>query len=97
MMKWKKGMAAILVGIMSFGILSTTLSASAEAASHRNYDPPRIEQNHDRARDLHSPEPQPQPPKRTHRRETKKSYSTGEMTTAAVVGAVVGAVLAKNT
>ncbi|RGS73516.1 hypothetical protein [Mitsuokella sp. AF21-1AC] len=91
MMKWKKGIAAVLVGIMSFGILSTTLSASAEAASHRNYDPPRIEQDHDR--DLHKP----QPPKRTHRKETKKSYSTGEMATAAVVGAVVGAVLAKNT
>lgn len=97
MMKWKKGIAAVLAGIMSFGILSTTLSASAEAASHRNYDPPRIEQNHDRDRDLHRPERQPQQPKRTHRRETKKSYSTGEMATAAVVGAVVGAVLAKNT
>jgi len=97
MMKWKKGIAAVLVGIMSFGILSTTLSASAEAASHRNYDPPRIEQNHDRDRDLQRPERKSQPPKRTHRRETKKSYSTGEMATAAVVGAVVGAVLAKNT
>ncbi|WP_298465526.1 hypothetical protein [uncultured Mitsuokella sp.] len=97
MMRWKKGIAAVLAGIMSFGILSTTLSASAEAASHRNYDPPRIEQNHDRDRDLHRPERKPQPPKRTHRKETKKSYSTGEMATAAVVGAVVGAVLAKNT
>lgn len=97
MMKWKKGIAAVLAGIMSFGILSTTLSASAEASSYRNYDPPRIEQNHDRDRDMHKPERKPQPPKRTHRKTTKKNYSTGEVATAAVVGAVVGAVLAKNT
>ena len=52
-LNWKKSMAAVLAGIMSFGVLSTTLAVPAEASSHRT-DPPRIEQD----RDNHRPQPQ---------------------------------------
>ena len=109
-LNWKKSMAAVLAGIMSFGVLSTTLAIPAEASSRRN-DPPRIEQD----RDIH-----PQPQKkitqrdkdrdkaqarwerehrndRDHRYKSSNSHSMGEVTTAAVLGAVVGAVIAKNT
>lgn len=97
MMHGKKVMATILAGVMSFGILSTTLAAPAEAASHRNYDPPRIE----RDRDMHNPPPERRNPPRDvkHRtkRSTSKGHSSGEVATAAIVGAVIGAVVAKNT
>ena len=33
-LNWKKGIAAALAGIMSFGVLGTTLAVPAEAASH---------------------------------------------------------------
>lgn len=52
-LNWKKSMAAVLAGIMSFGVLSTTLAVPAEASSRRT-DPPRIEQD----RDNHRPQPQ---------------------------------------
>ena len=104
-LNWKKSMAAVLAGIMSFGVLSTTLAVPAEASSRRN-DPPRIEQD----RDIHRPQPQISQRdrdrdqarwEREHRNDRKrtssKSHSTGEVTTAAVLGAVVGAVIAKNT
>ena len=45
-LNWKKSMAAVLAGIMSFGVLSTTLAVPAEASSRRT-DPPRIEQDRD--------------------------------------------------
>lgn len=103
MMKWKKGMAALMAGIMSFGVLSTTLAVPAEAAaSHRNYENPRIEQD----RDVHRPQPlrrdrdqeRRDRDYRNDRRHTSSgTHSTGEVTTAAVLGAVVGAVIAKNT
>ena len=104
---WKKSMAAVLAGIMSFGVLSTTLAVPAEASSRRT-DPPRIEQD----RDIHRPQPQISQRdrdrdqarwEREHRNDrdrrykSSKSHSTGEVTTAAVLGAVVGAVIAKNT
>ena len=102
-LNWKKSMAAVLAGIMSFGVLSTTLAVPAEASSHRT-DPPRIEQD----RDNHRPQPQISQRERDrdqarlerkHRRTGKssKGHSTGEVTTAAILGAVVGAVIAKNT
>lgn len=105
-MKWKKSMAAVLAGIMSFGVLSTTLAVPAEASSRRN-DPPRIEQD----RDIHGPQPQKISQRdrdrdqarweREHRNDKKhtssKTHSTGDVATAAVLGAVVGAVIAKNT
>lgn len=106
-LNWKKSMAAVLAGIMSFGVLSTTLAVPAEASSRRN-DPPRIEQD----RDIHRPQPQISQRdrdrdqarwEREHRNDrdrrykSSKSHSTGEVTTAAVLGAVVGAVIAKNT
>ena len=52
-LNWEKGMASVLAGIMSFGVLSTTLAVPAEASSRRT-DPPRIEQD----RDIHRPQPQ---------------------------------------
>ncbi|MCF2584325.1 hypothetical protein [Mitsuokella multacida] len=106
-LNWKKSMAAVLAGIMSFGVLSTTLAVPAEASSRRT-DPPRIEQD----RDIHRPQPQISQRdrdrdqarwEREHRNDrdrrykSSKSHSTGEVTTAAVLGAVVGAVIAKNT
>lgn len=106
-LNWKKSMAAVLAGIMSFGVLSTTLAVPAEASSRRT-DPPRIEQD----RDTHRPQPQISQRERDrdqarwereHRNDrdrrykSSKSHSTGEVTTAAVLGAVVGAVIAKNT
>lgn len=106
-LNWKKSMAAVLVGIMSFGVLSTTLAVPAEASSRRT-DPPRIEQD----RDNHRPQPQisqrdrdrdqarwerERRNDRDRRRTSSNSHSTGEVTTAAVLGAVVGAVIAKNT
>lgn len=102
-LNWKKSMAAVLAGIMSFGVLSTTLAVPAEASLRRT-DPPRIEQD----RDNHRPQPQilqrerdrdQTRLERKHRRTEKssKGHSTGEVTTAAVLGAVVGAVIAKNT
>lgn len=106
-LNWKKSMAAVLAGIMSFGVLSTTLAVPAEASSRRT-DPPRIEQD----RDIHRPQPQisqrdrdrdqarwerEHRNDRDHRYKSSKSHSTGEVTTAAVLGAVVGAVIAKNT
>lgn len=106
-LNWKKSMAAVLAGIMSFGVLSTTLAVPAEASSRRT-DPPRIEQD----RDIHRPQPQISQRERDrdqarwereHRNDrdrrykSSKSHSTGEVTTAAVLGAVVGAVIAKNT
>lgn len=106
-LNWKKSMAAVLAGIMSFGVLSTTLAVPAEASSHRT-DPPRIEQD----RDNHRPQPQISQRERDRdqarlererrndrdrRRTSSNSHSTGEVTTAAVLGAVVGAVIAKNT
>lgn len=106
-LNWKKSMAAVLAGIMSFGVLSTTLAVPAEASSRR-MDPPRIEQD----RDIHRPQPQISQRdrdrdqarwEREHRNDrdrrykSSKSHSTGEVTTAAVLGAVVGAVIAKNT
>ena len=95
MMNSKKIMATIMAGVMSFGILSATLAVPAEAASHRNYDPPRIEQD----RDMHNPPPERKnPPKKTkNKRNYSEGHSSGEVATAAVVGAVIGAVLAKNT
>ena len=48
-LNWKKSMAAVLAGIMSFGVLSTTLAVPAEASSRRT-DPPRIEQDRDNHR-----------------------------------------------
>lgn len=106
-LNWKKSMAAVLAGIMSFGVLSTTLAVPAEASSRRT-DPPHIEQD----RDIHRPQPQISQRdrdrdqarwEREHRNDrdrrykSSKSHSTGEVTTAAVLGAVVGAVIAKNT
>lgn len=106
-LNWKKSMASVLAGIMSFGVLSTTLAVPAEASSRRT-DPPRIEQD----RDIHRPQPQISQRdrdrdqarwEREHRNDrdrrykSSKSHSTGEVTTAAVLGAVVGAVIAKNT
>lgn len=106
-LNWEKGMASVLAGIMSFGVLSTTLAVPAEASSRRT-DPPRIEQD----RDIHRPQPQISQRdrdrdqarwEREHRNDrdrrykSSKSHSTGEVTTAAVLGAVVGAVIAKNT
>lgn len=106
-LNWKKSMAVVLAGIMSFGVLSTTLAVPAEASSRRN-DPPRIEQD----RDSHRPQPQISQRERDrdqarwereHRNDrdrrhtSSNSHSTGEVTTAAVLGAVVGAVIAKNT
>ena len=102
-LNWKKSMAAVLAGIMSFGVLSTTLAVPAEASSRRT-DPPRIEQD----RDNHRPQPQISQRERDrdqarlerehHRTEkSSKGHSTGEVTTAAILGAVVGAVIAKNT
>ena len=98
---WKKGMALTLAGLMSFGIASTTLTVSAEAAAR--HEPPRMEQQRndhdrnweyqhrddDRGRYDHNR----RPPKKS----SSKTHSTGEVTTAAVLGAVVGAVIAKNT
>ena len=37
-LNWKKGIAAALAGIMSFGVLGTTLAVPAEAASHHYED-----------------------------------------------------------
>ena len=106
-LNWKKSMAAVLAGIMSFGVLGTTLAVPAEASSRRT-DPPRIEQD----RDNHRPQPQISQRERDRdqarlererrndrdrRRTSSNSHSTGEVTTAAVLGAVVGAVIAKNT
>ena len=106
-LNWKKSMAAVLAGIMSFGVLSTTLAVPAEASSRRT-DPPRIEQD----RDNHRPQPQISQRERDRdqarlererrndrdlRRTSSNSHSTGEVTTAAILGAVVGAVIAKNT
>ena len=48
MMKWKKGMAALMAGIMSFGVLSTTLAVPAEAASHHYEDSKRGCSGHNR-------------------------------------------------
>ncbi len=101
---WKKGMALALAGLMSFGIASTTLTVSAEAASR--HEPPRYEQQNDRrdpgdrnweyqhrdgdqGRYNHNRKP----PKKS----SSKSHSSGEVATAAILGAVVGAVIAKNT
>lgn len=95
---WKKSMALALAGLMSFGIASTTLTVSAEAASR--HEPLRYEQQNnrnweyqhrddDRGRYDHNR----RPPKKS----SSKSHSTGEVTTAAILGAVVGAVIAKNT
>lgn len=106
-LNWKKSMAAVLAGIMSFGVLSTTLAVPAEASSRRT-DPPRIEQD----RDNHRPQPQISQRERDRdqarlererrndrdrRRTSSNSHSTGEVTTVAILGAVVGAVIAKNT
>lgn len=106
-LNWKKSMAAVLAGIMSFGVLSTTLAVPAEASSRRT-DPPRIEQD----RDNHRPQPQISQRERDRdqarlererrndrdrRCTSSNSHSTGEVTTAAILGAVVGAVIAKNT
>lgn len=106
-LNWKKSMAAVLAGIMSFGVLSTTLAVPAEASSRRT-GPPRIEQD----RDNHRPQPQISQRERDRdqarlererrndrdrRRTSSNSHSTGEVTTAAILGAVVGAVIAKNT
>lgn len=95
---WKKGMALTLAGLMSFGIASTTLTVSAEAASR--HEPPRYEQQNDRNweyqhrdDDRGRYEHNRKPPKKN----SSKSHSTGEVTTAAILGAVVGAVIAKNT
>ena len=106
-LNWKKSMAAVLAGIMSFGVLSTTLAVPAEASSRRT-DPPRIEQDRDnhrpqlqisqreRARDQARLERERRND-RDRRRTSSNSHSTGEVTTAAILGAVVGAVIAKNT
>lgn len=106
-LNWKKSIAAVLAGIMSFGVLSTTLAVPAEASSRRTA-PPRIEQD----RDNHRPQPQISQRERDRdqarlererrndrdrRRTSSNSHSTGEVTTAAILGAVVGAVIAKNT
>ena len=101
-LNWKKSMAAVLAGIMSFGVLSTTLAVPAEASSRRT-DPPRIEQD----RDIHRPQPQISQRdrdrdqarwEREHRNDRDRRYKSSKShSTAAVLGAVVGAVIAKNT
>lgn len=95
---WKKGMALTLAGLMSFGIASTTLTVSAEAASR--HEPPRYEQQNDRNWEYQHRDDDRgrydhnrKPPKKS----SSSSHSTGEVTTAAILGAVVGAVIAKNT
>ncbi len=92
-LNWKKGMAAVLAGIMSFGVLSTTLAVPAEAAAH-HYEDSNWHSHHDRQ--VHEAHERLE---REHRRTEKssKGHSTGEVTTAAILGAVVGAVIAKNT
>ncbi|XOQ26157.1 MAG: Lipoprotein [Mitsuokella multacida] len=95
---WKKGMALTLAGLMSFGIASTTLTVSAEAASR--HEPPRYEQQNDRNWEYQHRDDDRgrydhnrKPPKKS----SSSSHSTGEVTTAAILGAIVGAVIAKNT
>ncbi|MFV0636677.1 hypothetical protein [Mitsuokella sp.] len=101
---WKKSMALALAGLMSFGIASTTLTVSAEAASR--HEPPRYEQQNNRHdtgdRNWEYQRRDGEQGRYDHNRKPPKkssssSHSTGEVTTAAVLGAVVGAVIAKNT
>ena len=47
-LNWKKGIAAALAGIMSFGVLGTTLAVPAEAASHHHEAHERWEREHRR-------------------------------------------------
>lgn len=95
-LNWKKGIAAALAGIMSFGVLGTTLAVPAEAASH-HYEDSNWHSRHDHQVEKQRHEAHERW-EREHRRTEKssKGHSTGEVTTAAILGAVVGAVIAKN-
>lgn len=96
-LNWKKGMAAVLAGIMSFGVLSTTLAVPAEAAAH-HYEDSNWHSHHDRQVEKQRHEAHERLEREHHRTEKSSTgHSTGEVTTAAILGAVVGAVIAKNT
>ena len=96
-LNWEKGMAAVLAGIMSFGVLSTTLAVPAEAAAH-HYEDSNWHSHHDRQVEKQRHEAHERLEREHHRTEqSSKGHSTGEVTTAAILGAVAGAVIAKNT
>ena len=99
----EKSIAAVLAGLMGFGVWGTSLALPAEAASHQAYEqvnahPAWHQAAHERelAKQKKSDHERWE---REHRRAEKssKGHSTGEVTTAAILGAVVGAVIAKNT
>ena len=87
-LNWKKGIAAALAGIMSFGVLGTTLAVPAEAASH-HYEDSNWHSRHDHQVEKQRHEAHERW-EREHRRTEKssKGHSTGEVTTAAILGAV---------